>query len=419
MLLPALALGTLVMQFLDPSKIWQALVVAFGGLWLIAGLWAWSLKRNLRLTREVRFAWAQVGDALEEKFTLTNDGPLPATWVEVIDHSTLPDYSTSRAIGAEHYSTNIWHTNGICKRRGVYELGGTTLQSGDPFGIYSVEIHLPETKTLVVTPPIIPLPAVEITPGGWMGEGRPRPNILDQTVNSATVREFAHGDSLKLIHWPSTARHGKFYSRKLDGATASNWWIALDVDSNVQAGQGWENTIELGVILAASLADRGLRARHSVGLLAGGKKAVWLDPQSGERHRLEILRSLAQLEPGQLTLAELLERASPKIGSRISLIVITPSLHNEWLSSLTHLLWKGISPTVLLIDPASFGAAQGADSFAGILAEMGIHRFILNRDLLQQPEANPGKGQWAWRITPSGRAVSTRTTNDLTWKRLG
>jgi uncharacterized protein (DUF58 family) len=419
-LLPLLTFGMLVMQLLDPSKIWQALVVAFGGLWLIAGFWAWSLKSHLRLTREVRFPWAQVGDALEEQFTLTNDGPVPATWVEVIDHSTLPGYSVSRAIGIDNHASNLWRTSGVCKRRGVYELGGTTLQSGDPFGIYSVEIFLPEKSTLVVMPPLISLPTIEIMPGGWMGDGRPRSNIFDQTVNAATVREFTQGDTLKLIHWPTTARRGNFYSRVLDGAPASDWWIVLDADSIVQAGAGWENTIELGVILAASLADRGLRARHSVGLLASGNQTVWLKPQSGERQRLEILRALATLEPGQLPLVEMLERANPTLGNRMSLIVITPSIKNDWLPALTHLSWKGISPTVLLMDPSTFDAPHSADSLSNILGTMGIPRFILNRSLLQQPEANPGwKGQWEWRITPSGKAVSTRPPGDLTWKRLG
>jgi len=207
----------------------------------------------------------------------------------------------------------------------------------------------------------------------------------------------------------------------LDGAPASDWWIALDVNANVQAGEGWENTVELGVILAASLADRGLRARHpqGVGLLASGAQTVWLKPQSGERHRLEILRSLAMLETGQLPLAEMLDRAGPTLGNRISLIVITSSIKSDWIPSLTHLLWKGISPTVLLMDPSSFGSPQNADALAGILAELGIPRFILNRSLLQQPEAHPGKGQWEWRITPSGKAISTRPPSDLTWKRLG
>jgi len=408
------------MQLLDPSRIWQALIVAFGGLWLVAGLWARSLKNHVRLTREVRFTWAQVGDALEEQFTLTNDGFVPATWVEVVDHSTLPGYSAARAIGIDNGSTSTWHTSALCRRRGVYQLGGTTLRSGDPFGIYGVEVFLPESSTLVVMPPVVPLPEIEIMPSGWMGDGRPRPNLIDQSVNASAVREYAHGDNPRLIHWPSTARHRKFYSRIMDGAPASDWWIALDVDSKVQAGQGWENTVELGIILAASLADRGLRARHSVGLLASGKQAVWLTPQSGERHRLEVLRTLAVLEAGQLPLSELLERADSSLGNRINLIVITPSTQNDWLPSLTRLLWKGISPTILLMDPASFDGASSADSLAGLLAEKGIPRFVLDRSLLRQPEAHPGwRGQWEWRITPSGKALSSRPPGDLTWKRLG
>lgn len=66
-LLPLLTLGMLVMQLLDPSKIWQALIVAFGGLWLVAGLWAWSLKNHLRLTREVRLARPVTGYASKDQ----------------------------------------------------------------------------------------------------------------------------------------------------------------------------------------------------------------------------------------------------------------------------------------------------------------------------------------------------------------
>jgi len=421
-LLPIITLGLCVVQLFDSSKIWLALTVAFGGLLLVAGLWAWLLKEKLQLKREVRFSWAQVGDALEEQFTLTNDGFVPATWIEVLDHSTLPGYSATRATGIEGMSKNVWRTSGICVRRGVYELGGTTLRYGDPFGIFTVEIFLQEKSTLVVMPPVVSLPSVQITPGGWMGDGRPRPNIINQTVNASTVREYVHGDTLKMIHWPTTARRGKFHSRMLDGAPASDWWIVLDVDSKVQAGQDWENTVELGIILAASFADRGLRARHplGVGLLASGRQTVWLKPQSDERHRLEILRSLALLEPGQLPLAELLERANPILGNRVSLIVITPSIKNNWLPSLAHLMWKGISPTVILMDPASFGAPQGADSLAGALADMGIPRFILDRSLLQRPEAHPGwQGRLEWRASPLGKAIPTHQHEDANWRSLG
>ncbi|MBI3151099.1 MAG: DUF58 domain-containing protein [Chloroflexi bacterium] len=423
LLFPILAVAALILQVIDPSRIWKALLISFGGAWLIAWIWAYALKNNLRLTREVRYEWAQVGDTLEEQFTLKNNGLFPAAWVEVQDHSTLPNYSTARATGAGSDETNTWHTRGVCTRRGVYTLGGTTLHSGDPLGIYTIEIDQPESSILVVMPPVIPLPSIEIMPGGWMGDGRSRSNSLERTVNVLNVREYEPGEPLKLIHWPTTARRGKLYSRVLDSSPASDWWIVLDADAKVQAGHDWESTMELGVILAASLAARGLQTRHSVGLLSNGlnhQQTVWLKPQSNEAQRLQIMRALAMLEPGTLPLADLLERAAPTLGQRTSLVVITPSIKSDWLSPLTQLWWKGISPTVLLMDPSTFGARQHADSLANVLAGMGIPRFILSRDLLQRSEADPTlRSKNEWRIMPTGKAVPTRPQKDMDWRRLG
>jgi uncharacterized protein (DUF58 family) len=67
------------------------------------------------------------------------------------------------------------------------------------------------------------------------------------------------------------------------------------------------------VIIAASLADRGLRNRKEVGFLASGKEIVWMHAQDGAFRRLEILRALAALNPGEMCLADLLERAGPSL----------------------------------------------------------------------------------------------------------
>ena len=408
------------MQLVDPSPVWKSLLTAFGGVWLISWVWARSLKNNLHIEREIRFGWTQVGDRLEERFSLTNKGMIPAIWVEVIDHSTLPGYSVSRATGIESHGTNTWRTNGVCTRRGVYQLGGTILKSSDPFNIYAVEIHHPEHQIIVVMPPVIPLEEIQIAPSGWVGEGKVRPHMPEQTVNAVTVHEYQQGESWKHIHWPTTARRGKLYTRVLDGSPANDWWIILDADINTQFGQDADSTLELGVILAASLVERGLRARHSVGFIASSEKTTWLKPQSSAQHSLRIMKDLAMLQTGEQSLAELLERTSSAFGQHTSLVIITPSLNPDWLTSLTHLIWKGIQPTVLLIDAHSFGAEQKADAFAGLLTQMNISRFILDRSLLKRPEAQPGRqGQWEWRITPSGKAVSTRALGDITWKKLG
>ncbi|HEY2980018.1 MAG TPA: DUF58 domain-containing protein [Anaerolineales bacterium] len=417
---PVVTIVLLTVEILDPSAVWQALLVAFGGAWLVCYLWARSLKENLSLGRVMRFGWVQVGDKLEEELNLFNDGLFPATWLEVIDRSTIPGYSISRATGVDGMSETSWRTSGTCARRGVYKLGGTTILTGDPLGIYQLEIDQPESATLMVMPPVISLPSIKVAPGGWLGEGRPRPNASEKTASAATLRQYVPGDSLRLVHWPSTARHNELYIHLLEGAPAGDWWLALDLDRAVQAGlDEADSTTELGIILAASLADQGLRARRPVGLLVNSQSPAWMRPQPGEQRRWEILRTLATLDPGDTTLAHLLTSAGASFGHQSSLIVITPSTDSSWLQPLAGLMWRGITPTVILIDASSFGAATDTKSMDGVLTDMGIAHHIVTRDLLQAPEARPGEtGQWDWRIMPTGKAVPMHRPSDMTWKKL-
>jgi uncharacterized protein (DUF58 family) len=422
--LPLTTIAILALQIINPSPVWKGLLVVLGGSWLISYLWANSLQANLDLDRAMRFGWVQVGDILEEKFVLFNSSLFPATWVEITDHSTLPGYSISRATGVGGQSQNAWHTTGVCARRGVYTLGNTIIRTGDPLGIYRVEISLPESVNLMVMPPVVALPEIEITPGGWLGDGQPRNNSPEQTVSSVGIRKYVPGDSLRLIHWATTARLNEPYVRSLEGAPVGDWWIILDFNKMVQ--EHWdesETTEELGVILAASLADRGLKSHRAVGLISSGKEPIWMRPQSGEHRRWEILRALTLQEPGEDRLANLLESAWADIGHSSTLIVITSSTERDWVKPLAKLYWRGIIPTVIMIDPYSFGAPAGSRSDAKVLGqlltEMNIPHHILNRDLFKQADAHPGpRGQWEWRIMPTGKAVPVRHPGDLTWKSL-
>ena len=212
--------------------------------------------------------------------------------------------------------------------------------------------------------------------------------------------------------------------RSLEGAPTSDWWIILDFDRHVQAyANESESTEELGVILAASLAERGLLAHHSVGMLASGKEPVWMRPESGKHRRWEILRALALLNPGETRLANFLENAGPAMGHQATLIIITSSMESDWLKPLASLFWRGFTPTVISIDPTSFDAPSSTLANVGVfdklLRETNISFHVVTRDLFKQPDIRPGpRGQWEWRIMPTGKAIPVRTPDDLTWKRL-
>jgi len=406
-------------QLVVPFRGWVILLIGLGGGWLVCYLWVRSLGYNLRFSRETRFGWAQVGDRLEERFTLVNRGWLPALWIEVIDHSTMFNYQVSRVTGVGGNTMTRWQTHSICERRGVFTLGPTTLHTGDPFGLYALTLRYPNWTTLTVTPPVVPLPTIEVAPGGHVGEGRPRANTLERTVSAATVRDYLPGDTLNWIHWPTSARRNALFVRLFDNTPAGDWWIFLDLDQQVQANQADASTEEHGVILAASLADQGLRGGRAVGLVTYGESLAWLPPQTGPGQRQEILRILAVANPGPRPLAELLARVRPAFNRQASLIIITPAAAGDWIEALLPLLRRGAVATVLLLDPVTFGGAGEAGNTLALLANLGVSRYLITPELLGRPEARPGRqGNWEWRIMPTGKAVPVRRPGDAPWQEL-
>lgn len=432
-LAPALAGVVFAFFLFELYRGWLVLFVALGGALLAGYAWMRSLAGGLSFTRRMRFGWAQVGDRMEEQFELHNTGWAPALWVEVEYHSTMPDYRPHRvsSVGGSG-AVSRWQVGGMCTRRGVFTLGPVTLRASDPFGFFELRMEHPATNTVLVTPPIIPLPFIQIAPGGRAGEGRPRRFAPEETVSVSSLREYQPGDDLRLIHWPTTVRRQQFYVRLLDNSPASDWWIFLDLDARVQAGQGFDSTEEHGVILAASLADRGLRSGHPVGLVAHGAELAWLPPRHGEEQRHAILKELAVAVPGQRALVELLELARPLFRQNPSLIVITANPDPAWVDALLPLLRRGVVPTVLLLDAATYPSPPGQEvqngngqpraataTVMGLLAELGVARHLLPRQFFDRPEARPGQqGQWRWRKTASSRAFLAAVPGDLAWKEL-
>ena len=415
---PIIGALAFVMQIVDPSRVWVILLIGIGGTWLFCWWWVRGLARALTFEREMRYGWAQVGDRLEERFTLHNQFALPATSITVQDHSTLPDHHASVATGIDGASTAQWKILSQCSRRGVYTLGGTTLETGDPLGIYTLTLEDLNSSTLAVMPPVVALPRFHILSSGWAGEGKTNPRSLEETINASHTREMAPSDPMRWIHWKSTAKQNKFFVRQFEGTPAGDWWILLDLDKNQQLGSGWDSTEEHSVILASSLASQGLDEEHPVGLAINGNEPTWIVPRRNEYQQKTLLKALAVTEPSELNLKDYLQRIGQTLGSRSSLLIITSNPNADWTASILPLMWRGVMPTVFVLEPASYGGSSQTKALEDALQMLGVPCHVIPKELLDARQIRPGhEGEWEWRISATGKAIAVNQPVD-DWRRL-
>jgi uncharacterized protein (DUF58 family)/transglutaminase-like putative cysteine protease len=421
-LLPGLVIVLLGLQLVFPFKGWGILLSGFGGLWLLSYLWARSLMNGLQIEREMRFGWKQVGDRLRERILLRNSGWAPSLWVEIDDHSDMNEYDISSVSDVKGHRHRSWYTQGYCDTRGLYTLGPVTLHAQDPFGVYNVEVDYTNSAVMMVAPPVIALPEIEIASGGRVGEGRSSNKGVEQTISTIGVREYVPGDSLRYLHWPTVARQGDLYVHLFDNEPSSDWWVLLDMDAETQFGDGARSTVEHGVILAASLVNRGIQQGKNVGLVSYGDDLVWHPPDIGNSHLWTILRSLAAIHPGGPSLDQILLRLRSSLDQNTSLVIITANLSTEWINALELLKRSGIVPTVLILDPVSFGGSGSVETFRSRLHKLGITGYTISADLLEQPKKRPqglrwlieqtrlrgeSPGKWASRWQRTGRLLRT------------
>ena len=415
-LFPATALVLTLVQLFFPSKGWAILSASIIALSLFSYLWAWSLKNNLTLDREMRFGWMRVGDHIQERIAIDNTSRMPALWVKVIDHSDMPGYTVSSVQSVRSQWYSHWFTRGVCNQRGIFTLGPTSLETNDPLGIFTVHIDYSETVTMMVVPPVIPLPQIEIAPGGRTGEGKSTSTGLERTIVAGGVREYIPGDSLRWIHWPTTARLNKPYVRVFDFSPASNWWVLLDMDPDVQAGSGLESTEAYSVILAASLVNEGLQQDKMVGFITHGEDLIWHRPDLGDAHLWSILRSLAVVRPAGPSLPDMLDHLRQTLEQRTSLVIITPNMDPTWLNKLGLLVRKGIVPTVLLLNPSAYGGTDQPKEIQDRMLNMGVKHYNFNdslQDLSQFQDmdysAQPGEKMRKYTETLDRQSVDWRT----------
>jgi uncharacterized protein (DUF58 family) len=187
-------------------------------------------------------------------------------------------------------------------RRGVHAVGPGSLTFTDPFGLARSAGVGVEAEHVVVYPAFERLGPMSRT-GRFFGGDRPKgATLADLFTEFFTMREYQPGDSLRRIHWRSTARMGRPMVTQDEMRRQSKVTILLDDRRELHRRVTPEkDSFERAVESAASLVDLFIRTGFLVrmGFVTGaqGPSAAPASFGSGKDHYHRLMEALAVAEP--------------------------------------------------------------------------------------------------------------------------
>jgi len=334
---------------------------------LLVASYAWSrlAGEQLSVRRESPEGQYQVGDTFEERFHVENSSWIPIPVIEVVDYSNIPGYRPDRVFSLKGRRFRGWTSRGRFRQRGLFTFGPLELRYGDPFGLFPRTLRVGSTNSVVVYPQIRPVGHLDVLSMRAQGDEHVRGRVLDIPPNATTIREYVPTDSVKRIHWASSARLGRLVSRSFETREGGDVWIVLDLAQDVHAGEAPESTLEYGVSLAASIADAGLRRGAAIGLISNDRSLSLLDAARGDQQRKRLLEyfTLADAD-GETPLATLLAVHGHRWRHGGGLVVVTPSGDPRWVEALLDVGIRGQRSLVVYLDPQAFHGTQTPLSIA-------------------------------------------------------
>jgi len=413
-------------QLIAPHAVWVVLLIALCGFYAVGYWWVRMQTPALGLARRRVGSILVAGDLLQEEFELKNACPLPLLWAEFIDESTVPGYNVGRVVACEGDNLYRWRSEVRCERRGVFRLGPHRLQTQDPFGFFGALVTNRTDEIVVIYPRVVHLPKVLLPHGNSQGSDQHRRPILGN-LPAATVSDYQRGDSLRHVHWASTARRGRMMVKDLEIEPSGNIWLVLNLDRRVQQGEGPTDTLEQGIVVAASLAAEllGGRDQRAVGLLAYGDDEadighgglVEVMPGVGSAHVWSILSALAPVKSGELGLAALLASSRNRINRHSTLAVVTPvsyedTEHDNWVAELLHLKSIGVDCSVILIAPGD-GEVHRGETVQALLTRLDIPCTLMMAGAPLPALLTFRRRRRVVRTTPTGGAVSYEVDEEV------
>jgi len=370
----------------------------------ITRLWErYSLVR-IEFQRQLSTRRAFFGEEVVLELDIANRKLLPLPWLEVDEElpeevalltgKTSPSHKTDRVHLTNLFSLGWYHRvrrryRLKCSQRGCFTFGPTQIRSGDLFGFSRQEMEISQVDRLTVYPRVLPVEQPGIPSKQPLGDIHIRRYLFQDPILTRGVREYRSGDSLKHIHWKTSARLGRLQTKVFEPTTSVDMGIFLDVRTVRPPGWGSIAQLqELGIVAAASIANHAMAAGYRVGLYVNQYRQftgdrIRIAPSQHADQMLRILEALAQVHSSMETAPAArfvaLESRNLPWGSTVLVITAVPT--EALLATLLRMKRAGRS--VALVTVGGPDTMAGRDGLAAYRISADVPWYDLDTITLQ------------------------------------
>ncbi len=303
------------------------------------------------------------GDTVNVALTIHNATGFSLPLVEIEDYFTPDEVPSKQLLVSEAVRPRsvcrVEYPGTCMKRRGMYTIGPIKLTLSDPLGLFEPRRTIGDTMDFAVYPEILPLERIPVEGrSNVFSFGRENSLLAGRSLDFFGVREYAPGDPIRHIHWPSTARMGEVIVREFERTVTDQATILLDLQRSSIAGLGEHSTPEYVIKMAAALAHHSLQRGHEVQMLGMGEGPLDVPFGRGSQHEAFVLEELAKARPrGRTPLPEVLRFNIDRIpdGSTLVQLFASVSVQMEAFADTWALLRsRRVRILAVLIDDTTF-----------------------------------------------------------------
>ena len=294
------ALGTIALVAAIASGSRALGVVGVG--FLLAGgvtwLWAWLVDSPVHVSHEIDPSPAVEGDTVRVALGVRRRSRVPLGSLSVRLTVGRLGTCSCRMRGQGRLAKGGINLGPL--PRGVFALSAPKVAFGDLLGLVTVTPRVAcEPATVVVRPRLTALDGLFSDAGRTAGDGRKV--LLRRTAgfDFHSVREYEQGESLRRVHWPTSARRGQLMVKELEDTAHDGVVVILDCDPRYAVGEPPGSSFDAGVRVAGSLLQaHAVRGRAATLVSTGRTRAVV--PVRSAADLDGAVSSLAAAEPDAL-----------------------------------------------------------------------------------------------------------------------